>query len=224
MTEEKKRKDEIREPSERTDTTGKRLPAGDDQAVAAYRRQAEAAEAEQRLPEHSPGAEAAAVDAEARIAELKDLLLRKAAEFDNYRKRVERERGEFTRYATADIVKDILPVLDNLERALSVDAGDGAGEFVKGIELIHRQLLDTLERNGLEPINAVGCEFDPHVHEAVVHEPSAGHAEGEVIEELQRGYKLGGRVLRPAKVKVAAAPQGGSSDDGEDGPIEIPIQ
>jgi molecular chaperone GrpE len=135
---------------------------------------------------------------------LQDRLLRTAAEFDNYRKRVERDRREQADTAVADALVDLLPIIDNLELALSTPAGgDTAEGYRKGVELIHQQMMDLLRRRGVKPIEAVGTTFDPRFHQAVVHEVSADHREGEVIAELRRGYTLGDRLLRPAMVKVA---------------------
>ena len=133
---------------------------------------------------------------------LHDRLLRTAADFDNYRKRVERERREFTEFAAADILQELLPIIDNFERALQAPAGPDEG-FRRGIELIHKQMLDLLRKRGVKPIDVLGADFDPNLHQAVVHEVSGEHREGEVTEELQRGYTLGDRLLRPAMVKVA---------------------
>lgn len=135
--------------------------------------------------------------------ELHDRLLRTAAEFDNYRKRVERDRRELAEFAAADALTEMLPVIDNLERALQAAPGPDAEALRKGVELIHRQMLDLLQKRGARAIEAVGADFDPNIHQAVVHEPSDQHREGEVMEELQRGYLLGTRLLRPAMVKVA---------------------
>lgn len=135
-----------------------------------------------------------------------DLLLRTRAEFDNYRKRVDRERLDVAETAASDLLRDLLPVVDDLERALSSPA-DQAGSvepYRRGIELIHRQLLDVLRQHGVKPIEAVKTDFDPHRHQAVTHEPAPGHREGEVIEEYRRGYMVGNRLLRPSMVKVAA--------------------
>lgn len=133
---------------------------------------------------------------------LQDRLLRTAAEFDNYRKRVDRERRDLAEFAAADVLSDLLPIVDNLERALQAPAG-GDDAFRKGVELIHKQMLDLLRKRGVRPIEAHGLPFDPNFHQAVVHETSDAHAEGEVMQELQRGYLLGERLLRPAMVKVA---------------------
>jgi molecular chaperone GrpE len=136
---------------------------------------------------------------------LQDRLLRTAAEFDNFRKRVERERRELSEFAAADVLAELLPIIDNFDRALQTPAGPEAEAFRKGIELIHRQMLDLLRKRGVKPIEALGADFDPNVHEAVMHEASSEHREGEVMQELQRGYTLGDRLLRPAMVKVAKA-------------------
>lgn len=135
---------------------------------------------------------------------LQDRLLRTAAEFDNYRKRIERERREFTEYAAAEALGDMLPIIDNLERALQAPGSD-VDAFRRGVELIHRQMQDLLRKRGAKPIEALGADFDPTIHEAVLHEASDQHRDGEVMQELQRGYMLGERLLRPAMVKVAKA-------------------
>ena len=140
---------------------------------------------------------------------LKEQLLRAVADFDNYRKRIERERRELSDYAATDVLLELLPIIDNFERALQAPAGGDepfkkADEaFKKGVELIHKQMLDLLRKRGVTLIDALGADFDPNVHQAVIHEPSDEHREGEVMQELQRGYKLGDRLLRPAMVKVA---------------------
>jgi molecular chaperone GrpE len=134
---------------------------------------------------------------------LQDRLLRTAAEFDNYRKRVDRERRDLAEFTAAEVLRDVLPIVDNLERALAA-AGEG-DPLRKGVELIHKQMLDLLRKRGVKPIEALGADFDPNFHQAVVHETSSEHREGEVMEELQRGYLLGDRLLRPAMVKVAKA-------------------
>jgi molecular chaperone GrpE len=133
-----------------------------------------------------------------------DLLLRKTAEFDNYRKRIERERQSAAEAAAEGLIKELLPLVDDLERALKADAGsEGAEPYRRGVELIHRRLMDALRKRGVRPIEAVGTDFDPHYHQAVSHEPAEGHHDGEVVEEFSRGYMLGDRLLRPAMVKVA---------------------
>ena len=138
-------------------------------------------------------------------AALQDRLLRLAAEFENYRKRIDRERRDQADAAVASAIEDILPIVDNLERALQAPAGGDAAVYRKGVELIYQQMLDLLRRRGVTPIDSVGTEFDPNIHQAVSHEVSTEHPEGTVIEEFARGYKLGERLLRPAMVKVAKA-------------------
>lgn len=134
-----------------------------------------------------------------------DRLLRKTAEFDNYRKRVERERKEMAQHAAGDVLEALLPIVDDFERALAADAGSEADTYRKGVDLIYRQLQDLLARRGVTPIEAVGQPFDPRFHQAITYEASPGRAEGEVIEEVRRGYMHGDRLLRPAMVKVAKA-------------------
>ncbi len=133
-----------------------------------------------------------------------DRLLRKTAEFDNYRKRIERERAQLSEAAAADLLQEMLPLVDDLERALKADPGTEATEaFRRGVELILQQLLKTLGKRGVKPLDALGQDFDPHFHQAVAYEPADGRREGEVVEEFSRGYMLGDRLLRPAMVKVA---------------------
>jgi molecular chaperone GrpE len=133
-----------------------------------------------------------------------DLLLRKTAEFDNYRKRIERERQSFAEATTGNVLEDLLPLLDDLERALAADAGtEGAEAYRRGVELIYSRLQDLLRKRGVRQIEALGEQFDPHVHQAVSYEPAEGRPEGEVIEDFRRGYMLGDRLLRPSMVKVA---------------------
>lgn len=134
-----------------------------------------------------------------------DRWMRKAAEFDNYRRRIERERREQADQAVVDLLQDLLLVVDDFDRALTVDAGEGGGAYRKGVELIHAKLHDLLRKQGIKPIEALGADFDPNLHQAVLHEASAEHREGEVTGELRKGYTLGERLLRPAMVKVAKA-------------------
>ncbi len=134
-----------------------------------------------------------------------DRLLRKTAEFENYRKRIERERREQADQAVVDLLQDLLAVVDDFDLAVTVDAGEGGGAYRKGVELIHSKLRDLLRKQGVTPIEALGTDFDPNIHQAVLHEASPDHRDGEVIGELRKGYKLGDRLLRPAMVKVAKA-------------------
>ena len=133
-----------------------------------------------------------------------DRLLRKTAEFDNYRKRIDRERAQLSESAASDLLEELLPLVDDMERALKADPGTEATEAIRrGVELIHQQLLKTLAKRGVKPIESLGADFDPHFHMAVSHEAADGRREGEVVEEFSRGYMLGERLLRPAMVKVA---------------------
>jgi molecular chaperone GrpE len=134
---------------------------------------------------------------------VQDRLLRTAAEFDNYRKRVERERRDLADYLKADILAELLPILDNFERAMQTSTGGEAEPLRKGVELIHKQLVEFLRKRGVTTLEALGKDFDPNFHQAVIHETSVAHREGEVMEELQRGYMVGDKLLRPAMVKVA---------------------
>ncbi len=137
--------------------------------------------------------------------DFKDRWLRKTAEFDNYRKRIERERREQADAAVTDLLEAILLVVDDFDRALVVEAGPEADAYRTGVELIHAKLLDVLKKRGVRAIDALGADFDPNIHQAVMHEASPEHRDGEVIGELRKGYMLGDKLLRPAMVKVAKA-------------------
>lgn len=137
--------------------------------------------------------------------DLYDRLLRKTAEFDNYRKRIERERREQADQDVVDLLRELLLVVDDFDLALKVEPGEGASGYRRGVELIHAKLDDLLRKQGVRPIEALGADFDPHLHQAIVHEASPEHREGEVIGEFRRGYTIGDRLLRPAMVKVAKA-------------------
>jgi molecular chaperone GrpE len=134
-----------------------------------------------------------------------DRLLRKTAEFENYRRRIERERREQADQAVVDLLEDLLLVVDDFDLALMVEPGEGAAGYRKGVELIRSKLQDILRKKGVRAIETLGADFDPKIHQAVVHESSPEHREGEVIGELRRGYTIGDRLLRPAMVKVAKA-------------------
>jgi molecular chaperone GrpE len=137
--------------------------------------------------------------------ELYDRLLRKTAEFDNYRKRIDRERREQADQTVTRFLEELLTVVDDFDRALTVESESDTAAYRKGVELIHAKLHDMLRRQGVKPIDALGTDFDPNLHQAVIHEPSPDHREGEVIGELRRGYLIGDKLLRPAMVKVAKA-------------------
>ena len=131
-----------------------------------------------------------------------DSYLRLAADFDNYRKRVAREHVELTARANERLVNELLPVLDDLERALEAAAEHEEAKLEEGVQLVHRSLASLLERHGLREIETEGA-FDPHVHEALLAQPAEGADEGSVLQVLQKGYRLGDKVLRPARVIVA---------------------
>ncbi|HUW63346.1 MAG TPA: nucleotide exchange factor GrpE [Spirochaetia bacterium] len=128
-------------------------------------------------------------------------LLRLQADFDNYRKRVQKEREEERRFAAEQFILGILPAMDNLERALAA-RGEQEGSILTGVEMIQRQIMEFLAREGLAPVSAVGEQFDPAIHDAVAHEADTAKTDNQVVEELRRGYYLKGKVIRPAMVKV----------------------
>jgi molecular chaperone GrpE len=134
-------------------------------------------------------------------AELQDQLLRRAAEFDNLRRRTERERMELIEYASMDAVKALLPILDDFERALKTETTDK--EFARGMELIYSRLFDQLKKLGLEPVETAGQKFDPNIHHAIEMTQTPDAEDQTILAEYQRGYRLRGRLVRPAMVKVA---------------------
>jgi len=151
------------------------------------------------------GATAAASQEE----DFRDRYVRTLADFENYRKRSEREKDDFRRYALVGVIRDLLPVIDNFERALEhAEEGD---EFHKGVALIYKQLFDVLQRHGLKTIAESGVRFDPNIHEAVVREEDPSVPSHTVVAILQKGYFLYDRLIRPALVKVAV---GGSEENG----------
>lgn len=157
--------------------------------------------------------------AEARVAELKEHLVRTVADFENFRKRTERDRVEERKQAAQGLVRSLLPVVDNFERAVrqadqAAGEGPAAAAFVEGVRLISGQLLDTLRAAGLEPVDATG-PFDPNVHEALLQEATTEAPHMAVTEVFEPGWKLHGRLLRPAKVKVAVNPTGAAPAESE---------
>ncbi len=142
--------------------------------------------------------------AKAERDEIKDLLLRRQAEFENFRKRTEKERSDYLQYAAMDMVRDLLPILDDFERALKIE---GAGpEYARGIEMIYNRMYETLKKMGLEPIATEGTTFDPNVHQAVERVETEDSPDGTILSEFQRGYRFKGKLLRPTMVKVAVRP------------------
>lgn len=136
--------------------------------------------------------------------ELKELLLRRQAEFDNFRKRTERERSEYLQYAGMEIVRELLPILDDFERALKADSG--SPEYAKGVEMIYARMAEALKKTGLEPMDAAGKAFDPHLHQAVERVITEDADDNSILSEFQRGYFFKGKLLRPSMVRVAVKP------------------
>jgi len=137
--------------------------------------------------------------------DLQDRLLRRQAEFENFRRRAERERADVLEYANTETVRALLPILDDFERALKTESADK--EYVRGMELIYTRLSEALKKLGLEPIEARGQQFDPNLHHAVDRAETTEHEDQTILEEYQRGYYFRGRLLRPAMVKVAVRPE-----------------
>ena len=168
------------------------------------------------MNEETPPPEQTATDSNAEVerlkqelAQAKDQSLRAMAEFENTKKRLQRDKEEFVKFAAESMVRELLPVLDSLDQALvAVDKQRDADAIIKGVHLIHRQLLGLLHKEGVSRIPTVGEPFDPHRHEAVGHvEPSNGQADGAIAEEVHAGYLMRGKVLRPAMVKIAQTSQ-----------------
>jgi len=148
----------------------------------------------------------------AEVEELKSRLMRRQADFENHRRRVEREREEFLAYAGMESIRAILPVIDDLERALEAAPEEGpVTDYAAGFRMIYQKLFDTLTKLGLEPVESVGQPFDPNVHHAIESVPTENAPDHTVLEELQKGYNFKGKLLREAMVKVAVAP----SRDGD---------
>jgi molecular chaperone GrpE len=137
-------------------------------------------------------------------ADLQDRYLRLQAEFQNARRRAEKDRAEFIEYAATEAVRTLLPIVDDFERALKVEAADK--EYAKGMELIYQRLFESLKKLGLEPVESAGVAFDPHVHHAVEMVETEEQPDHTVIDTFQRGYNFKGRLLRPAMVRVAVEP------------------
>jgi molecular chaperone GrpE len=154
--------------------------------------------------EVQPGA---AADPAAELEKCKDAALRARADLDNYRKRVAREKEDAIRYANNSLLESLLPILDNFELGLEAarNSSDAAG-IIQGLEMVRKQLEDFLRDHGVEVVDAVGDRFDPHLHEAVAHEPSKGVADGTVVRQLRKGFKLKDRLIRPASVVVSKGP------------------
>jgi molecular chaperone GrpE len=149
--------------------------------------------------------------AQAEVARIRDQLLRTAADFDNFRKRSRRELEEAKRITREDMLRDLLPVFDNLERATAhAETATDVKSLADGVNMVLRQFLDTLSKLGVERVQAVGLPFDPSQHEAIQHLETSDQAPGTVVHEVQAGYRAGDRLVRPAMVVVAKAPSGGT--------------
>jgi molecular chaperone GrpE len=165
-----------------------------------------------------PSAEGAATDLAAQVtaltaerdrlaaekAELNDRLVRRQADFENFRRRAERDRSDFVQFAGMEFVRELLPILDDFERALQVECADAG--YTKGIELIYTRLFEALKKMGLEPMDTVGQTFDPNLHQAIERVETDESEDQTILGEFQKGYKFKGKLLRPAMVKVAVRP------------------
>jgi molecular chaperone GrpE len=163
-------------------------------------------------PKEPDGAPASQEDAGLREEneQLRADYLRARADFENFRKRSEREKGEFVRYAQIAVVRELLPVLDNFERAIASDT-DAAGDFRAGVELIYKQFSDVLEKQGVTVIDQEGVPFDPTIHEAMMREETTEYPSYSIMHVFQKGYMLHDRLIRPAMVKVAVEPESGDT-------------
>ena len=166
-------------------------------------------------PPRSEPAAGAAVEQE--LAELKDRYLRLAADFENFRKRALKDREEAHHFGHQNLVKDLLPSVDNLERAVdhARKGGDGSSGLLEGVELVLRELHAVLARHGVTPIDALGQPFDPALHEAMAQVPDGSKPPNTVVEVFQRGHQLRGRLLRPARVVVSRPPEGTAPESRE---------
>ena len=171
---------------------------------------------EQTPEERAMAADAAATDAEtarltADLDDLRQTLLRRQADFDNYRKRIEKERADDSKRATARVVEGLIPVIDGFEHALAAHREKEYEVYSKGFELIYKQLLDNISRMGVERVDPTGKVFDPHLHQAMDRLETTDHEDGTVVQTFQPGYVFNGRVLRPAMVRVAVNPTAASN-------------
>jgi molecular chaperone GrpE len=144
------------------------------------------------------------------LEDLRQTLLRRQADFDNYRKRVEKERSEDSRRSTARVIEALIPVVDSFDQALASHREPEYANYRKGFELIHKQLIDNIAKLGAERIDPLGMTFDPHLHQAMDRTETTEKDEGTILQVFQPGYVFHGRVLRPAMVRVAVHPSGAS--------------
>jgi molecular chaperone GrpE len=177
----------------------------------------DSSDVEQTAEAKAVAADSATADAEmakltADLEELRQTLLRRQADFDNYRKRIEKERFEDSKRATARVIEGLIPVIDGFEHALAAHREAEYENYRKGFELIYKQLLDNITRLGVERIDPLGKSFDPHLHQAVDRAETTEHQDGTILQVFQPGYVFHGRVLRHAMVRVAVHPGGASKE------------
>ena len=175
------------------------------------------ANAEQSAEAQAVAADTVKADAEvaklgADLEELRQTLLRRQADFDNYRKRIEKERSEDSKRATARVIEGLIPVIDGFEHALAAHREAEYDNYRKGFELIYKQLLESMTKLGAERLDPVGKSFDPHLHQAVDRAETTDHEDGTILQVFQPGYVFHGRVLRPAMVRVAVHPSSASKE------------
>jgi len=190
---------------------------GDQEVKININKDVDSANAEQPAEAQAVAADSARADAEmaklaADLEELRQTLLRRQADFDNYRKRIEKERFEDSKRATARVMEGLIPVIDGFEHALAAHREAEYDNYRKGFELIYKQLLENVTKLGAERIDPVGKPFDPHLHQAVDRAETTEHADGTIMQVFQPGYLFHGRVLRPAMVRVAVHPSGASKE------------
>lgn len=184
---------------------------GDEDVKINLNKNVDSSELEQSAEAKAVAADTAKADAEmtklaSDLEELRQTLLRRQADFDNYRKRIEKERFEDSKRATARVIEGLIPIIDGFENALAAHREAEYVNYRKGFELIYKQLLDNVTRLGAERIDPVGKPFDPHLHQAVDRAETTDHADGTILQVFQPGYVFHGRVLRPAMVRVAVHP------------------
>jgi molecular chaperone GrpE len=175
---------------------------------------------EQSPEERAMAADAAATDVEtaklaADLEDLRQTLLRRQADFDNYRKRIEKERADDSKRATARVIEGLIPVIDGFEHALAAHREKEYEVYRKGFELIYKLLVDNITRMGVERIDPTGKAFDPHLHQAMDRTETTDHEDGAVVQTFQPGYVFNGRVLRPAMVRVAVNPTAASKRNAD---------
>lgn len=172
---------------------------------------------EEQADDAKLAADSAATDAEvAKLAsdlnELRQTLMRRQADFDNYRKRIEKERADDAKRHTARVIEGLIPIIDGFEQALAAHREAEYENYRKGFELIYKQLVDNITRLGVERLDPLGKQFDPHLHQAMDRTETTAHEDGTILQVFQPGYVFHGRVLRPAMVRVAVLPGGASKE------------